>query len=179
MAREDLGAANENLLNIITPSGLEFYRDYYLCGERYCRIMAVTKYPSTPDIGWIEDISQMEGVTAKFEITPTEPADLIDRSNEQIRDYRAELGATKEESDRQNKEQAVQDLQEMIRRIREGELVVYLNLMLLVQADTKERLAELCKKVQGRVASFGGERPDADFPAEAGIPGDGPLWGAG
>lgn len=148
---------NQNLLNIITPDGLEFSKSGLMLGENYGKIITISKYPNDPDYGWLSKITAIEGTTAKIEFTPTESGPLIERCNEQIRTYRGDLTVTKDESIKISKEKAIKDITEMIRRIdQDGEVVGYVNVILLVQALTKETLDDRLKRVKGIIATFKG-----------------------
>ena len=147
---------NENLLNLISPPGLEFEKTSLVNGDNYGKIVNVIRYPSNPDYGWLADITAIEGVTAKAEFFPTDTQPLIDRCNEQIRDYRGDLMTVKDESVRQLKEKTIKDISNMIRRIQEGEVAGYLNILLMIQATSREQLDERMKKVQSVIAAFGG-----------------------
>lgn len=155
---------NQNILNLITPSGLEFKKNSFIKGESHAKILAVTKYPSNPDYGWLAKITQLEGTTAKIEFVPTDSANLIERCNEQISAYRGDLTVVREESERQQKEKAIDDMSSMIKRINEeGEVVGYVNIMLLIQASTPEKLEERTKRVQSVIAGFGGSTRNIVF----------------
>ena len=139
---------NQNILNIITPPGMEFKKNSFILGENYGKALVVTKYPPNPEYGWISSITQLPGVTALTSFNPTDSGPLIDRSNEQIKAYRGDLTVTKEESIRQSKEAAIEDIQEMIRKVnRNGEMVGYCTIVYIVQAQTERLLDERIKKV--------------------------------
>lgn len=148
---------NQNLLNMISPTGLEFKKSSLRAGENVAKCYAVTRYPTNPKYGWLAKICQIEGTTASIEFHPTESGPLIDRCNEQIKQLRIDLADTKEESIRQNKEKAIKDISDMITRISiNGEVVGYANIILLIQATSEEKLDERVKKVTSIIASVGG-----------------------
>lgn len=149
--------ANQNILNLITPSGLSFSKNSLMIGENHAKIISVTKYPSNPSYGWLSQITSIEGTTSKIEFIPTESGNLIERCNEQIRTYRMDLAQVKDESVRLKKERAIEDITKMIQRIdQDGEVVGYVNIMLLIQGITQEKLEERVKKVQSIIATIGG-----------------------
>lgn len=157
MKTESKRQVNQNILNIITPSGLEFSKSGLMIGENEAKIMVITKYPSNPDYGWLSQITAVEGTTAKIEFEPTDSGTLIERCNEQIRTYRADLTVSTDESVKLRKEKAIKDITEMIKRIdQDGEVVGYVNVILMVAALTKESLDDRIKRIKGIIATFGG-----------------------
>lgn len=148
--------ANQHILNLITPSGLEISRSSLMIGENYGKCVTVTRYPTNPDYGWLSAITAIEGTTASIEFRPTDSGALIERCNEQIKQYNIDLNTTSEESEIQRKEKAIKDIRSMIKRInQDGEVVGYLNIMLLVQASSEKKLDERMKKVTSITSTFG------------------------
>lgn len=153
-----LNNVNQNILNIITPTGLEFKKTSLMVGENFAKCITLSRYPTNPDYGWLSTITAIEGTTASIEFKPTESGPLIERCNEQIKQYTIDLNATKlEESVKQKKQKAIDDIKAMIKRIdQDGEVVGYVNIILLIQASTEEKLEERYKKVISIIATFGG-----------------------
>lgn len=157
MAKKKEITVNHNLLNLISPTSLIFEKNRFMIGENYARCVTISKFPQNPECGWLAKICQIEGVTASIEFIPTESGPLIDRCNEQIRQYRIDLQSIKDESVKQAKEQAIEDIRNMIQRVHiNKEVVGYVNIILLIQATTEEKLEERYKKVVSIVASIGG-----------------------
>lgn len=161
---------NNNILNIITPAGIEFQKSSLILGENYSKCLIVTKYPTNPDYGWVSMVTQIAGVTSSVEFKPTDSSALIERCNEQIKAYRGELTVVKEESIRQSKEDAIQDIKNMIRKVnKDSEMVGYCNIILLVQAPSEKMLDERIKKVQGIIQSLGGTTRNLLFKQKEGL----------
>ena len=147
---------NQDILNIITPSGLEFSKTKTIIGDNYAKSMIITRYPTNPDYGWLAKVTNIPGVTASLEFKPTDAGALIERCNEQIRQYRIDLGSIKEESEIQRKEKIIDDITKMIKRINEdGEVLGYLNIILLCQAPSEKLLDERVKRLSSITSSFG------------------------
>lgn len=156
--RKTKSKVNDQILNIITPTFLRFEENGVMLGENYGKIFAIVRYPSEPIYGWLSKIVALEGTTAKVQFEPTDSGELVQRCNEQIRDYKSDLAVIKEESIKQQKERAIQDISDMIRRINENQEVVgYVNILLFVQAPDKQVLKEREKKVKAIIATFGGQ----------------------
>lgn len=162
--RKKVPEINQNVLNLITPPGLEFRKNYFFLGSNYAKAMVITRYPTNPDYCWLQHITAIEGTTAKVEFLPSDTASLVERCNDQIRQYRTDLPGTVDESVRLRKEKAIEDITQMLKRIdQDGEVVGYINVMLLVQAESFEKLTERTKKVQSVAATFGGGTRDLMF----------------
>lgn len=148
---------NYNLLNIISPSGLEFKKNSLVISGGFGACMAISRYPSNVGYGWLSKVTQIEGVTSKIEFSPTNSSFLIERCNEQIKELKNDLLSVKEESIKQEKEKALEDIKEMINRVNQGgENVGYFTLILLVIAETEVKLYEKIKKVNSIISTIGG-----------------------
>lgn len=146
---------NNSILNIITPSGLEFNKNSLVKGDSYGKCMAITKYPKNPEFGWLSSITAIEGTTASVVFKPTETGELITRCNEQIKQYRKDIQTINEESERQEKEKAIDDIKIMIKRINEdGEVVGYVNILLMIEASTEKKLEDRVKKVISTISTY-------------------------
>lgn len=155
--REEKNGVNQNILNIITPSGLEFQKTSFLMGNYYGKCLTINRYPTYAEYGWLSKVTQIEGVTCNVEFAPTDSSTLIERCNEQIKELRNDLTTVKEESIRQGKEKGIEDIRNMISRInQEGETVGYLTIVLMIQAETEKKLLDRTKKVNSIVSAFGG-----------------------
>lgn len=155
MGKDRSEEVNQSILNIITPSGLEFGKTKLLISDNYAKILIVTRYKTNPDYGWLSDIISIEGVTSEIEFRTTDSGQLIERCNEQIRQYRVDLSTTKDESEIQRKEKAIDDISKMIKRVnQEGESIGYTNILILVQASTEKKLEERLKKVNSIISSM-------------------------
>ena len=148
---------NQNLLNLIAPSGFEEKKAGVMIGENFAKVISITGYPTNPDYGWLSSIATMEGSSVSMEFVPTDSGALVARCNEQIKHLRGDLNAGKlEESVIQAKEKAIEDMREMIARInRDGEIVGYLNILIVIQAVTEEKLEERMKKVMAKISMTG------------------------
>ena len=144
---------NENVLNIITPSGIDYDGNHINIGENVGEIFTISKYPSHVDYGWLVDICSLEGTATGIEYRHTSPDRMINVMNKRISELKSNAETAKEESERQKYGRAVKDLQEMIKRIGiRNEPVGYLNILLLVQAPTFESLNQRIKRVSSAIA---------------------------
>ena len=144
---------NENVLNIITPSGIDHDNNHINIGENVGEIFTISKYPSHVDYGWLVDLCSLEGTATAIEYRHTSPARMIKVMNKRISELKSNADTAKEESDRQSYARGVKDLKEMIKRIGiQNEPVGYINIMLLIQSPTHETLNQRIKRVSSSVS---------------------------
>lgn len=144
---------NQNILNIITPSGIDFSATYANIGDNVGKIFCISKYPSNVDYGWLAPLCNLEGTITNIEYRHTSAERMQKVMNKKISELRANKETAKEESDRQKYEQGIRDLQEMINRISvRGEPVGYVNIMIFPQAVNEQELEARIKRVSSVIA---------------------------
>jgi hypothetical protein len=144
---------NENVLNIITPSGIDHDNNHINIGENVGAIYTISKYPSHVDYGWLVDLCSLEGTATVIEYRHTSPARMIKVMNNRISELNSNADTAKKESERQSYVRGAKDLKEMIKRIGiKNEPVGYLNIMLLIQSPTHEMLNQRIKRVSSSVS---------------------------
>lgn len=151
-------SVNKHLLNIITPSGIDYDNVSVSLGEQFGKIYCISKYPTTDEIpyGWLADLCNLEGTSTVVEYRYTDPANIINVYNKRIKDLRAEREIAKEESDRQRIEKTIDDLRKMIKRITvANEPIGYVNIMLFPQNIDPKNLAARIKRVSSVIQVAG------------------------
>lgn len=145
---------NENLLNIITPPGVDFTATNTNLGENFGKIYCISRYPSNGvNTGWLAPLCSLEGSMTCMEYRHTSPDRMTKVMNKRIRELKDRRETVKEESERQTIDKAIKDIREMINRISvKNEPVGYVNTMVFVQASTENDLNARIKKVTSQVA---------------------------
>ena len=69
--------ANEAILNIITPMGLEFKRNNMYAGDNIGKLYGIIKYPPEVNLGWLSKINNMPSTIVCQTFTPTDNSELI------------------------------------------------------------------------------------------------------
>ncbi len=148
---------NQHILNIITPAGIDFDSNHANIGDQVGKVYAVTKYPTDGvDYGWMAPICNMEGTATTVEFRYTDPAKITEVFNKKISELKADRELAKQESERQQIDQAIKDLQEMIHRIGViNEPVGYVNTMLHIQDVNHQSLGNRMKRVSSIAAVEG------------------------
>lgn len=148
---------NQQILNVITPAGIDFTDTHANVGDAYGKIYAVSKFPTDGvEYGWASQICKLEGTCTEFDVRYGDPSFITNVYNRKIRDLRADRELVKNESEKQQIDEAIKDLEEMIRRISvQNEPVAYVNTMLFIQDITEKALNDRVKRVSGRMAVNG------------------------
>jgi len=147
---------NKNILNLITPSGIEIDATSAHIGENYGKIYTISYYPQKVDYGWLADLCNLEGTSTTIEFRYTDSARMVQIFNKKIRELKADKETTRDEAKKQQLEVAITDLKILINRLAvEKEPVGYFNIMLHVQAPTKEELESRIKRVSSAVSISG------------------------
>ncbi len=148
---------NQQILNVITPAGLDFTELNANVGDAYGKIFGINKYPSEGvDYGWARSVCNLEGTCTTFIVRYGDPSFVIDVYNKRISELRADRDMVKEESEKQQIDKAVADLEETIHRISvQNEPITYINAMVFVQDMSEKMLNSRVKRVNTRMAVNG------------------------
>ena len=148
---------NHHILNVITPSGIDFSDTYANVGDNVGKIYAVSRYPSEgADYGWLSTICNLEGTHSTVEYRYAEASSLIAYFDKRISEMKSDMDIAKEESERRRLDKGIKDLKDMIERLtNQGESVAYININLLIQASNKEELENRIKRVSGVLGTDG------------------------
>lgn len=148
---------NQHILNIITPSGIDFDTTHANIGENVGKIFTISRYPAEAlDYGWLAELCNLEGTSTTVEYRNTDSANIVRVYDKRISELKADRETKKNESEKQQIDQAIKDLQKMIHRLAvQNEPVGYVNIMLHVQATDKITLENRIKRVSGKAAVAG------------------------
>ena len=144
---------NENILNIITPSGIDFDRSHINVSENVGTIFCISKYPSDAGYGWLAPICNLEGSSTLIEYRYTSPDRLAKQLNKRISELKDNLETAKQESEKQSISNAVENLRELVNKIIvKGEPVGYVNIMIYITAENQQELQSRIKRIQSAVS---------------------------
>ncbi len=143
---------NQQLLNIITPSGIDFSNNFASIGEGVGKIYCINRYPEEVDYGWLANLINMPGTAASVEYRYTSEDMLINAFNNRIIELDTLANSQKKETERQITLHHINDLKEMIKRIYvKKEPVGYFNIMLHIQDMRDETLNQRIRKINGLI----------------------------
>ena len=144
---------NQNILNIITPSGIDFDRSHLNISENVGTVLCIAKYPTEADYGWLTPICNLEGTSTMVEFRYTAPDRLQNQLNKRISELKTNFETAKQESEKQSILSAIENLRELINKIVvRGEPVGYVNIMIYVTAENLAELRSRIKRVQSALA---------------------------
>ena len=61
--QENVVEVNDNILNIISPPGIDFDKMQTSLGENVGRIYIISRYPDRNDYGWLAKLCNLEGTS--------------------------------------------------------------------------------------------------------------------
>ena len=145
---------NEHILNIITPSGIDYDNTHANIGENVGKIYCISRYPAENiKYGWLAALCQLEGTITSIEFRRTDVDNLIDVYNKKIAQLKGDRTTAKVESDKQLIDKAIKDLEGLIQKIAvQKEPVGYVNIMLYIRHTDSRMLEDRIKRVSGAVA---------------------------
>lgn len=133
---------NQHILNVITPSGIDYTKASASLGENEGKLFFISKFPTEGvDYGWLADLCNLEGTITQIGFHYTDPSHMTEAFNKQISEIKSDMELAKQESERQVCQKKIEDLKEMIDRISvREEPVGYMNITLFVQDHSLEKL---------------------------------------
>lgn len=144
---------NQNILNIITPSGIDFDRSHLNISEHVGTVMCISKYPSDAGYGWLMPVCNLEGTSTVIEFRYTSPDRLAKQLNKRISELKENFETAKQESEKQGILNSIDNLRELINKIVvKGEPVGYVNIMLYITAENMNELRSREKRVQSALS---------------------------
>ena len=146
--------ANEAILNIITPMGLEFKRNSMYAGENIGKLYGIIKYPPEVNIGWLSKINNMPSTIVCQTFTPTDNSELIQNISSTIRQKTGEAESARDPLVRQRAMKAVEQGENIMKQIdQNGETVGYVSNIIMVTSSDEEQFQQRCRQAETTIAS--------------------------
>lgn len=147
---------NDNFLNIISPSAVDFDARSTALGENVGKVYSISRYPDSNDYGWLAPLCNLEGTATTIEFHYTESDNLIAAYNSAISELKGSIAGIKEESEKVLTQEKIKDLEKLIKRLAvQQEPVGYVNIMLHIQDINEKSLGDRIKRISGAVAVQG------------------------
>lgn len=145
---------NNNIIDVITPMGIEFHNTDFYFGDNLGRVLLVTKYPPRVKIGWLSRIANMEGVTCSIHLDPVKDTlKLIDNISRSMGELGGKINNGGSALMLQRAEQQYKDAETLLRKIdQEQENVLYITIAIMVIAKDKEELNKKSGKIESALA---------------------------
>lgn len=147
---------NKALLNIISPSILNFNQNNIDIGENKCKAFVIQKYPSSLEIGWLSKINNIKGTIVKSIFVPKQQAELVSAISKNIANDEARALSSNDANIRQQAETRADDGKNMLKQINDnGEAIGLLVNIILVMGKTNEELTKAQDRVKNVLAGMG------------------------
>lgn len=147
---------NTHIIDLISPMGMEFNKTFFMLGDVYCKILTLTNFPTTVDMGWEAKISNIEGVVYKTAHTKIDPTALIEHINNSIKIHRGRMLASKEAIVQERSKKAISDFEKLLRKIdQEQEAIFNKSFLIMVMGNSKDDLEKKCNRVIGKISAMG------------------------
>lgn len=145
---------NPNIINIITPIGLEIKRNSLIIGENTGRIYGVVKYPQKVDCGWLSKITNIPGTVVGITFIPIDNGEFISGLSRSIIQHRGNAEAAKDPLQRQRAEKAAVDGEKIMLQIDQmGETVGTMIISIMATAREASNFNKICRKTESVIAT--------------------------
>ncbi len=145
------------LSNILVPDSLQEFSDYiYLGHNKYSRQFAITIYPDSCWVGWLEDISMIGDVNISIKIENSSNASVINQLTKQLVQNQSQYQTYQKQGNIAHLpelEQTIADLEELRTLIQTNrDKLFYVTIFIKVNAKTKEQLDERTLLIESEFA---------------------------
>ncbi len=144
---------NNHILDIITPTAIEFHVNDFWFGDNLSRVICITNFPSRVRIGWLSRIANMEGVTCSIHLVPTDSSKLIENISKSIGELSSKINNGGNALMLSRATQQLKDANILMQKIdQEQENVFYVNISIMIYAQDKDSLEKKTKRVLSALA---------------------------
>lgn len=141
------------LLDILSPSTLDFQSKTITNGEMYQRVIAVIDFPSPVGPAWISRVANMPGVVTSIHATPTDPFDLLEEIRVSMGELESKINQGGNHLEMNRNIQQYKGAKHLIRKIDdEAQSVFFVTVVILVTATDMDTLQERCRKVESTLS---------------------------
>lgn len=145
---------NPAIVNILSPYGAVFEKNGFDLGENKACVMAVVKYPSEVDYGWLSNISNLPGTVFSADFQTISGGDLLDDLNSNIRQAENLLNSSNDHLERQRLEVRIENAKNLMYQIdQNGEKVGLLTIAIMPYAPKEGELERALEKLKAKAAS--------------------------
>lgn len=168
--------ASTGLLDILSPTALDFQNKSITNGELYQRVITVLTYPQRVAPGWISRIATMPGVVASIHAAPTDAYELIESIKVSVGELERKLTEGGNFVAQSRVKQQYKAAKHLVKKIdEESQAVFFVSVVLLVTASEMDELQIRCKKVESALSAAGMRGRTPMFKQEQGLKSVGPY----
>lgn len=144
---------NNHIVDTITPTAIEFHKNYFWFGDNLARVISVTNYPSRVNIGWLSRIANMEGAICSIHLSPADPAKLIENISKSIGELTSKINNGGNALMITRATQQLKDANILLQKIdQEQENVFFVTISIMIYASDMESLDKKTKRVLSALA---------------------------
>ncbi len=146
--------ANESLLSILTPIGIEIKRNSLIIGENKAKVYGIVKYPQKVDYGWLSKLTNIPKTIASITFNPVDSSDFIDSISSSIIRNRSDAVYNKDPLLQKRAERAALDGDKMIENIDgDNQSVGAMSLSIMPLSKDDKDFEKVCRKTGSAIAS--------------------------
>lgn len=140
---------NSALLNVITPMGLEFQKNYLSIGENIGKAYGIIRFPQKVKAGWLSKLTNISGTIVSIGFNPIDNGSLINAISKNIVLQRGQAESTRDPLTKQRAEKAAEDGEKIMMQIdREGETVGLMSVAVMPVAKDDKEFKKTCRRVE-------------------------------
>lgn len=140
---------NSALLNVITPMGLEFQKNYLSIGENTGKIYGIIRYPAKVEAEWLAKFTNLPGTVVSIGFNPIDNASLINAISKNIVLQKGQAESSRDPLMKQRAEKAAEDGEKIMQQIdREGETVGLMSISIMPVARDEKEFSKACRRAE-------------------------------
>ena len=143
----------QEFLDMISPSTIKFYTDYFICGNTYRSVWAIREYPTeTAELGILRHLGEKDGVTLKIYtrwVSPSEERKIISNAASRNRLKKSDTSDIKETIEAESN---LQDVYTLVAQMhRDKEPLIHTAVYVEIMTFTLETLRQLQSVVEAEL----------------------------
>lgn len=164
------------LLDIISPTAIEFQNKTIVQGEMFQRVITIVDYPERVNQAWLSRIATLPGVVVSVHSEPSDPSVLVNQIKISMGELEAKLQQGLNQVVKQRAENQLKGAKHLLQKIdAEQQSVFYVTVVILVSDSDLDRLQQKAKRVESILAASGLRGRTPMFRQEEGFKSVGPY----
>lgn len=140
---------NQALMNVITPMGIEFFRNELIIGEDIAKVYGVIKYPQELDYGWLSKITNIPGTIVSLSFEPIDSGSFLDVVSKIVNRSKGDAETAKDALAKQRAIRKAENGEKMMKQIDDhGETIGLLSISIMPISRDDRLFEKVCRKVQ-------------------------------
>ncbi len=146
----------DNVLDYITPVGLEFKNNEIIIGENRAKCYGIISYPQKVEYGWLSKLTNIPGTVASITYEPVDSGEFINNVSDSIKRFNNDAMHSTEPLERLRASRASQDGEKIIESIdAENQSVGHIGVQIMPLAKDDKSFEKSCRATESRVSALG------------------------